>query len=80
MQLGSLLDSVAGFSALQLSDNATAEKDLRAAVADPNNVENVYPLALASPTATPEDDAERPVLHRLRCEPGQRPGWKGADC
>ena len=35
-QLGALLDSVAGFSALQLKDNATAEKDLRAAVeADP---------------------------------------------
>jgi tetratricopeptide (TPR) repeat protein len=56
-QLGALLDSVAGFSALQLKDNATAEKDLRAAVeADPNNVETVYPLALASLTATPEDD------------------------
>ena len=56
-QLGALLDSVAGFSALQLKDNATAEKDLRAAVeADPNNVENVYPLALASLTATPEND------------------------
>jgi tetratricopeptide (TPR) repeat protein len=56
-QLEALLDSVAGFSALQLKDNATAEKDLRAAVdADPGNVENVYPLALASLTATPEDD------------------------
>jgi len=56
-QMGGLLDSVAGFAALQLKDNATAEKDLRAAVeADPNNVENVYPLALASLTATPEDD------------------------
>ena len=56
-QLGALLDSVAGFAALQLKDNATAEKDLRDAVeADPNNVENVYPLALASLTATPEDD------------------------
>src|SRR5271169_3137344 len=56
-QLGSLLDSVAGFSALQLKDNATAEKDLRAAVeADPSNVENVYPLALSYLTATPEDD------------------------
>jgi len=52
-----LLDAVAGFSALQLKDNATAEKDLRAAVeADPNNVENVYPYALACLTATPEDD------------------------
>ncbi len=56
-QMGGLLDSVAGFAAQQLKDNATAEKDLRAAVeADPNNVENVYPLALASLTATPEDD------------------------
>src|SRR5207245_10747278 len=56
-QFAGVLNSVAGFSALQLKDNATAEKDLRAAVeADPNNVENVYPLALASLTATPEDD------------------------
>ncbi|MGA7380497.1 MAG: hypothetical protein WBX03_06570, partial [Terriglobales bacterium] len=55
-QLAALLESVAGFSALQLKDNATAEKDLRAAVeADPNNVENVYPYALACLTATPED-------------------------
>jgi tetratricopeptide (TPR) repeat protein len=56
-QFGIVLDSVAGFAALQLKDNATAEKDLRAAVeADPSNVENVYPLALACLTATPEDD------------------------
>jgi tetratricopeptide (TPR) repeat protein len=56
-QMGGLLNSVAGFSALQLKDNVSAEKYLRAAVeADPNNVENVYPLALASLTATPEDD------------------------
>jgi len=56
-QMGGLLNSVAGFSALQLKDNAAAEKYLRAAVdADPNNVENVYPLALASLTAVPEDD------------------------
>jgi tetratricopeptide (TPR) repeat protein len=56
-QLAAVLDSVAGFSALQLKDNATAEKDLRAAVeSDPNNVENVYPYALACLTATPEDD------------------------
>ena len=56
-QMGGLLNSVAGFSALQLKDNAAAEKYLRAAVeTDPNNVENVYPLALASLTATPEDD------------------------
>jgi tetratricopeptide (TPR) repeat protein len=56
-QMGGLLNSVAGFSALQSKDNAAAEKYLRGAVdADPNNVENVYPLALASLTATPEDD------------------------
>jgi tetratricopeptide (TPR) repeat protein len=56
-QMSGLLNSVAGFSALQMKDNASAEKYLRAAVeADPNNVENVYPLALASLTATPEDD------------------------
>jgi len=56
-QLKGVLKRGAGFSALQLKDNAAAEKYLRAAVeVDPNNVENVYPLALASLTATPEDD------------------------
>jgi tetratricopeptide (TPR) repeat protein len=56
-QLGGLLNSVAGFSALQLKDYAGAQKYLRPAVeADPNNVENVYPLALAYLTATPPDD------------------------
>lgn len=59
-QLTALLNSVAGFSALQSKppDYATAQKYLRAAVeADPNNLENVYPLALAYLTATPPDDA-----------------------
>ncbi len=56
-QLTALLNSVAGFSALQLKDYAAAQKYLRPAVeADPNNVENVYPLALAYLTATPPDD------------------------
>ena len=56
-QLGGLLNSVAGFSALQLKDYPSAQKYLRPAVeADPNNVENVYPLALAYLTATPPDD------------------------
>src|SRR5216684_2316043 len=56
-QLSALLNSVAGFSALQLTDYASAQKYLRPAVeADPNNVENVYPLALAYLTATPPDD------------------------
>jgi tetratricopeptide (TPR) repeat protein len=56
-QFAGLLNSVAGFAALQLKDYAAAQKYLRAAVeADPNNVENVYPLALASLTGTPTDD------------------------
>jgi len=56
-QLTALLNSVAGFSALQVKDYATAQKHLRAAVeGDPNNLENVYPLALAYLTATPPDD------------------------
>ncbi len=56
-QLAGLLNSVAGFSALQLKDYAEAQKYLRPAVeADPNNVENVYPLALSYLTATPPDD------------------------
>ena len=56
-QLAGLLNSVAGFSALQLKDYAEAQKYLRPAVeADPNNVENVYPLALSYLTATPADD------------------------
>jgi tetratricopeptide (TPR) repeat protein len=57
VQFGGVLNSVAGFSALQMKDYPAAEKYLRAAVeADPNNVENVYPLALASLTASPSDD------------------------
>jgi tetratricopeptide (TPR) repeat protein len=56
-QLSGLLNSVAGFSSLQLKDYASAQKYLRPAVeADPNNVENVYPLALSYLTATPPDD------------------------
>lgn len=56
-QLQGLLNSIAGFSALQLKDFPDAQKYLRAAVeGDPNNVENVYPYALACLTGTPEDD------------------------
>lgn len=56
-QMAGLLNSVAGFSALQLKDFPSAQKYLRTAVeADPANVENVYPLALAYLTGTPEDD------------------------
>jgi len=56
-QLSALLNSVAGFSAVQLKDYASAQKYLRPAVeAEPNNVENVYPLALSYLTANPPDD------------------------
>jgi tetratricopeptide (TPR) repeat protein len=56
-QFSGLLNSVAGFSALQLKDYPAAQKYLRAAVeGDPADVGNVYPLALAYLTGTPEDD------------------------
>ncbi|HXP17663.1 MAG TPA: hypothetical protein VN868_11215 [Terriglobales bacterium] len=56
-QLAGLLNSVAGFSALQLKDFPSAQKYLRGAVeGDPNNVENVYPLALSYLSAAPSDD------------------------
>ena len=56
-QMGGLLNSVAGFSSLQLKDNADAQKYLRASVhGNPNNLEDVYPLALSYLTATPPDD------------------------
>lgn len=56
-QLSALLNSVAGFSALQLKDYPNAQKYLRASVeADPNNLENVYPLALSYLSATPPDN------------------------
>jgi hypothetical protein len=55
-QLNGLLNSVAGFSALQLKDFPNAQKYLRASVdANPANLEDVYPLALAYFTATPPD-------------------------
>ncbi len=55
-QLNQLLNSIAGFAALQTKDNAAAEKYLRASVdANPNNLQDVYPLALAYLTATPPD-------------------------
>jgi tetratricopeptide (TPR) repeat protein len=57
-QFGAILESIAGFSALQLKDFASAQKHLRAAVeADPNNADNVYPLAVALlPPSTPADE------------------------
>jgi tetratricopeptide (TPR) repeat protein len=55
-QMSGLLNSVAGFSDLQLKDYADAQKYLRTAVeSDPNNLENIWPLALSYLTATPPD-------------------------
>jgi hypothetical protein len=53
-----IMESVAGFAALQLKDYASAQKHLRTAVeADPTNVENVYALATALlPPSTPPDE------------------------
>jgi len=56
-QLAPLLNSIAGFASLQLKDYPAAQQHLRAAVeGDPNNVENIYPLALAYLSATPPDN------------------------
>jgi tetratricopeptide (TPR) repeat protein len=56
VQLSGLLNSVAGFSSLQLKDFPNAQKYLRAAVeANPNNLEDVYPLAIAYLTPNPPD-------------------------
>src|SRR5213594_2902980 len=55
-QLTAALNSIAGFSALQLKDYANAQKYLRASVeANPNNLEDVYPLAFAYLSANPPD-------------------------
>jgi tetratricopeptide (TPR) repeat protein len=56
-QMNTVLNSVAGMSALNLKNYPDAQKYLRAAVhGDPNDLQNVYPLALAYLTATPPDD------------------------
>jgi tetratricopeptide (TPR) repeat protein len=55
-QVSALLNSVAGFSSLQLKDYTNAQKYLRAAVQeDPTNLQDVYPLALAYLTNNPPD-------------------------
>jgi tetratricopeptide (TPR) repeat protein len=53
-QMNTLFNGVAGAAALNLKNLPDAQKYLRAAVqGDPNNLENVYPLALAYLTAAP---------------------------
>jgi len=56
-QLAGLLNHVAGFAALQMKDYPNAQNYLRASVeANPSNLEDVYPLALAYLTGTPPDN------------------------
>ena len=57
--IAAILHSAAGFSALQMKDFAGAQQHLRAAVeANPNNIQDVYPLALAYLSAKPSDDVQ----------------------
>jgi|SRR5262245_750545 len=55
-QMGNIFHGVAGIAALQNKDYANAQQHLRAAVeTEPNDLRNVYPLALSYLTATPVD-------------------------
>ncbi len=55
-QMSTIFNGVAGIAALQSKNLPQAEEHLRAAVqGDPNDLRNVYPLALAYLTATPPD-------------------------
>ncbi|OLB21682.1 MAG: hypothetical protein AUH15_08585 [Acidobacteriales bacterium 13_2_20CM_55_8] len=55
-QMSTIFNGVAGIAALQSKNFPLAEERLRAAVqGDPNDLRNVYPLALAYLTATPPD-------------------------
>jgi tetratricopeptide (TPR) repeat protein len=58
-QVGVIFNGAAGIAALQNKDYATAQADLKAAVqGDPNELRNVYPLALADLTGTPPNTVE----------------------
>ena len=55
-QVGPIFEGGAGFAALQSKDSANAQTHLLEAVkAQPNDIQNVYPLALAYLTANPPD-------------------------
>src|SRR5207245_6652093 len=55
-QMSTIFNGVAGIAALQSKNFPQAEECLRAAVqGDPNDLRNVYPLALAYLTANPPD-------------------------
>jgi hypothetical protein len=58
-QMSVIFNGAAGIAALQSKDYATAQTDLHAAVqGDPNELRNVYPLALADLTGTPPNQVE----------------------
>jgi hypothetical protein len=58
-QMSVIFNGTAGIAALQNKDYPTAQADLRAAVqGDPNELRNVYPLALADLTGTPPNQVE----------------------
>jgi hypothetical protein len=55
-QMSIIFNGVAGIAALQAKNYPVAQQHLRAAVdAEPNDLRNVYPLALSYLTATPQD-------------------------
>ena len=55
-QMGVIFNGVAGIAALQNKNLPSAQQHLRAAIdGDPNDLRNVYPLALSYLTATPPD-------------------------
>src|ERR1700720_2081763 len=59
-QMSTIFNGVSGIAALQSKNFPQAEERLRAAVqGDPNDLRNVYPLALAYLTATPPDPVNR---------------------
>jgi len=58
-QTAVIFNGAAGMAALQTKDYAKAQKFLRAsAEGDPNNLRDIYPLALAYLTATPPDNLD----------------------
>jgi tetratricopeptide (TPR) repeat protein len=58
-QMASIFNGTSGMAALQAKNYPVAQQKLRAAVeADPNDLRNVYPLALADLTGTPPNTVE----------------------
>ena len=59
MQMSAIFNGTSGMAALQAKNYAQAQQRLRAAVeADPNDLRNVYPLALADLTSTPPNSVD----------------------